>query len=160
MTDFSNQPPRRALNANGPRHSRREFLLQAGMAGALLGVSGLRLHAQDKLPPDTKIEKLGLSADDIKTLTPTDKELTKKDLLKLTEIYKNTPKGSPNAVLTSFNAYLKKEGKKELTVKDLEALKKATARHKKATIEPAFVPCCCSTCSASALPQPIEREKV
>jgi hypothetical protein len=117
------------------------------MAGALLGVSGLRLHAQNKLPPDTKIEKLGLSASDIKLLTPTDKELTKKDLLKLAEITKANPGAKQEDILKAFNTFLKGEGKKALTVKDLDALHKATAKVKKpGGIEPAFVASCCCCC--------------
>jgi len=156
----------------GRRRSRRDFLVRAGlMAGALVGLSGREAQADDKekdrekgkekgkLPPDTKLDKLGLDEKQIKILTPRVRELTKKDLLRLDEINRtHAGKAKEEKILEEFNSYLKKEGRKELTVKDLDSLTKATKGLKK-RVTADEVSCCCCTpcccCSASAMTQPL-----
>jgi hypothetical protein len=114
------------------------------------------------LPGDTKIENLGLSADEIKILTPTDRELTKDDLLKLRDISRANPAATDDKIRGEFNTFLQSEGKQQLTVVDFESLIRATASQ---VLSRQGVPggtdpgCCCtpccSCCSASSLTQPV-----
>lgn len=72
------------------------------------------------LPGNTKIDNLGLSADEIQILTPTDRALTKDDLLKLRDISRANPAAPDDTIRGEFNTFLQSEGKQQLTVVDFE----------------------------------------